>query len=188
MRFDKNFSDATRLIVATEGILTARLQQDPLVQDLRTIIIDEFHERSIHADLGIVLAREAWRARDDLRLIVMSATIAAEPVSAYLGGCPVIDVPGRLHPIEIDYAPGVTVEQVIARVFPKTRGAVLCFLAGAGEIRRAAEALTAVRISCPAAGVVFQPAVGGSMPATVQCGAFCLQRSHFLPVDPCRLH
>ena len=171
VRFDKNFSDATRLIVATEGILTARLQQDPLVQDLRTIIIDEFHERSIHADLGIVLAREAWRARDDLRLIVMSATIAAEPVSAYLGGCPVIDVPGRLHPIEIDYAPGVTVEQGIARVFPKTRGAVLCFLAGAGEIRRAAEALgrEAGRLGIDA-GVPIAP-LHGSLEASDQDAA-----------------
>ena len=141
VRFDRNFTDATRLIVATEGILTARLQQDPLVQDLRTIIIDEFHERSIHADLGIALAREAWRARDDLRLIVMSATIAAEPVAAYLGGCPIVDVPGRLHPIDIEYGPGVSVEQGVARVLSKSRGAVLCFLPGAGEIRRASENL-----------------------------------------------
>src|SRR5580765_2137030 len=96
VRSDRNIRAETRLIVATEGILTARLLQDPLVQDLRTIIIDEFHERSIHADLGLALAREAWRARDDLRLVVMSATLDAARVAAYLGDCPVIDVPGRL--------------------------------------------------------------------------------------------
>jgi HrpA-like RNA helicase len=65
--------DETRLLVATEGILTARLQQDPLLSGFRTIVLDEFHERSIHADLGIALAKQAWRARDDLRIVVMSA-------------------------------------------------------------------------------------------------------------------
>jgi ATP-dependent helicase HrpB len=171
VRFDRNFSDATRLIVATEGILTARLQQDPLVQDLRTIIIDEFHERSIHADLGIALAREAWRARDDLRLIVMSATIAAEPVAAYLGGCPIVDVPGRLYPIEIEYGPGLGVEQGIARVLPATRGAVLCFLPGAGEIRRATDALRrdAGRLGIPP-GMPIAP-LHGSLDASEQDAA-----------------
>ncbi len=143
VRFDRNFSADSRLIVATEGILTARLQQDPLVQDLRTIVIDEFHERSIHADLGLALAREAWRARDDLRLVVMSATIDARAVAAYLDDCPVIDVPGRLHPLEISYEPGLALEQAIQRMVPRSAGAVLCFLPGAGEIRRAAERLRA---------------------------------------------
>jgi ATP-dependent helicase HrpB len=73
VRFDRRFIDETRLLVATEGILTARLQQDPLLSGFRTIVLDEFHERSIHADLGIALAKQAWRARDDLRIVVMSA-------------------------------------------------------------------------------------------------------------------
>ena len=141
VRFDRNFIDSTRLIVATEGILTARFQQDPLVEDLRTIIIDEFHERSIHADLGLALAREAWRARDDLRVVVMSATIAAAQVAAYLDDCPVIDVPGRLHAIDVSYEAQSSVSQAIARVLPQSRGAVLCFLPGAGEIRRAGDEL-----------------------------------------------
>src|SRR5205814_4321173 len=87
VRFDRKLSDATRLLVVTEGILTARLQADPLLSDFRTIVLDGFHERSIHADLAIALARQAWRARDpstssgsaravsradDLRIVVMS--------------------------------------------------------------------------------------------------------------------
>ena len=64
VRFDRNFGPETRLLVATEGMLTVRLQQDPLAGALRTIVIDEFHERSIHADVGLALAREAWRARE----------------------------------------------------------------------------------------------------------------------------
>src|SRR5919106_1628230 len=86
VRFEQRFGPDTRLLVATEGILTARLQQDPLLSQFHTIILDEFHERSIHADLGIAFARQAWLARDDLRLVVMSATIDPEPIAAYLRG------------------------------------------------------------------------------------------------------
>src|SRR6188474_1110736 len=105
VRFDSRFGAATRLLVVTEGILTARLQGDPLLSGFTTIVLDEFHERSIHADLAIALARQAWLARDDLRRVVMSATIDTRAVSAFVDGCPVVDVPGRLHPIEISYAP-----------------------------------------------------------------------------------
>ncbi len=144
VRFDRNVSADSRLTVATEGILTARLQQDPLVQDVRTIVIDEFHERSIHADLGLALAREAWRARGDLRLVVMSATLDAARVAAYLDDCPVIDVPGRLYPLAISYHAGKGVEQAIVNALPWSPGALLCFLPGAPEIRRATERLASV--------------------------------------------
>src|SRR5439155_17730992 len=70
VRFERRFSVKTRLLVATEGVLTARLQRDPLLSDFRTIVLDEFHERSIHADLAIALAKQAWRARDDPRIVV----------------------------------------------------------------------------------------------------------------------
>src|SRR5207248_3836722 len=106
VRFERKFSADTRVLFATEGILTNRLQQDPLLTGFRTIVLDEFHERSIHADLGLALARQAWRARDDLRLVIMSATLQAEPLSAFLGGCPYVNVPGRIHPLEIDYRSG----------------------------------------------------------------------------------
>ena len=137
VRFDSRFSAATRLLVVTEGILTARLQTDPLLSDFTTIVLDEFHERSIHADLAIALARQAWRARDDLRIVVMSATIESQSVSAFLDGCPVIDVPGLLHPVDIAYAPGQSVADAAADVMGSTAGHLLCFLPGAAEIRRA---------------------------------------------------
>src|SRR5687768_4606078 len=106
VRFERRFSDATRVLLATEGILTARLQRDPLLDGFATIVIDEFHERSIHADLGLALARQAWRARDDLRIVVMSATLDAGPIASFLDGSPRIDVPGRLYPLAIEYHPG----------------------------------------------------------------------------------
>src|SRR5256885_5278963 len=122
MRFDSRFSATTRLLVATEGILTARLQRDPLLSSFQTVVLDEFHERSIHADLAIALARQAWRARDDLRIVVMSATLDASAVAAFLDGCPVIDVPGRLHPLEVSYAPGQSLAAAAGEVLGATDG------------------------------------------------------------------
>src|SRR5258707_6215150 len=116
IRFERRFTAETRLVVVTEGILTARLQSDPLLSDFTTIILDEFHERSVHADLAIALARQAWRARGDLRIVVMSATIESQAVSAFLDGCPVIDVPGRLYPVDIAYRPGQSVADAAAEV------------------------------------------------------------------------
>jgi ATP-dependent helicase HrpB len=101
------------------------------------IVLDEFHERSIYADVGIALAKQAWRARDDLRIVVMSATIDAAPVSSFLDSCPVVDVPGRLFPIEIRYAPQEPVANAAAHALDASPGDVLCFLQGAAEIRRA---------------------------------------------------
>jgi len=137
VRFERRFTAATRVLLATEGILTARLVDDPLLEGVRTIVLDEFHERSIHADLGLALARQAWTARDDLRVVVMSATIAAEPVSRFLDDCPVIDVPGRPHPLDVGYATGESVADAVRAIWPASRGSVLCFLPGAPEIRRA---------------------------------------------------
>src|SRR6476620_3744728 len=86
IRFERRFAERTQLLVATEGILTARLQSDPLLTDFGVIVLDEFHERSIHADLALALAKQALLARDDLALVVMSAAIAAEDVASFLGG------------------------------------------------------------------------------------------------------
>jgi ATP-dependent RNA helicase HrpB len=157
VRFDRRESADTRLLVATEGILTARLQQDPLLSGFRTVVVDEFHERSIHADVGLALARQAWLAREDLRLVVMSATIDAAAVARYLGDCPVVDVPGRLFPIDVTYRPGVAMEEAVASELPTADGAILGFLPGAAEIRRAAERLRA-RVD---AGVVVHELHGG---------------------------
>ena len=137
VRFERRFTADTRVLLATEGILTARLVDDPLLSGVRTVVLDEFHERSIHADLGLALARQAWMARDDLRLVVMSATLAAEPVARFLDGCPIVRVEARPHGLDIAYAPGESVADAVRAAWPTSRGSVLCFLPGAPEIRRA---------------------------------------------------
>lgn len=146
VRFERRFSPGTQLIVATEGILAARLQQDPLLTGVRTVILDEFHERSIHADLAITLVKQAWLARDDLRIVVMSATMDAAPVAAYLRDCPIVAVPGEIFPLIVTYRPGVAMAAAVAEAaaWPVARpltgrrlhGQILCFLPGAPEIRR----------------------------------------------------
>ena len=163
VRFERKFSADTRVLFATEGILTARLQQDPLLSDFRTIVLDEFHERSIHADLGLALARQAWRARDDLRIVVMSATLQADPLAAFLDGCPRIAVPGRLHPLAIDYRPSQSIAAAVVELLQETPGSVLCFLPGAPEINRA---LSIVRATV-GPGVDVLP-LHGSLPADEQ--------------------
>ncbi len=136
IRFERRASRRTRLLVVTEGILTARLQRDPLLTDFATIVIDEFHERSIHADLALALAKQAWRARDDLRIVVMSATLDGGAVSAFLDDCPIIDVPGRTHPLDIAYDPESRAADVVRRLAALRDGDILCFMPGAGDIRR----------------------------------------------------
>ena len=154
VRFEKRFSKHTRLLVATEGVLTRRLQSDPLLSGFRTIVLDEFHERSLHADLALAFARQAWRARSDLRLLVMSATLDAGPVARYLDECPVIEVAGRPHPIEIRYEPRTSLRDAVRTVLARSGGHVLCFLPGAPEIRRAQDELGAL------AGVRVLPLYG----------------------------
>ena len=144
VRFEPHFTAATRVLYATEGILTARLQSDPLLSAFRTIVLDEFHERSVHADLGLALARQAWLARGDLHLLVMSATIDTAPVAAYLDDCPVVQVPGDAHPLRVEYAPDEPLPTVVQRVLGVGDGDVLCFLPGAREIDDAARALRSV--------------------------------------------
>jgi ATP-dependent helicase HrpB len=141
IRFERRFTADTRLLVVTEGILTARLQHDPLLSGFTTVVLDEFHERSLTLDLGLALARQAWLARNDLRLLVMSATLDSAPVARYLGDCPVVDVPGAAHPLTIEYAPGESVPDAVRQVLPRTGGHVLCFLPGRREIDTAMAAL-----------------------------------------------
>lgn len=143
VRFDRRWSADTQLLVVTEGILTARLQVDPLLSDFSTVIIDEFHERSIHADLALALTKQAWRARDDLRIVVMSATLDVRPVSRFLDGCSVVEVPGRTFPVDISYAPGAAPDRAAAELAMTGAGDVLCFMPGASEIRRTVEAIAA---------------------------------------------
>ena len=165
VRFERKFTGDTKLLVATEGILTVRLQHDPLLSDFRTIVLDEFHERSIHADLSIALARQAWLARDDLRLVVMSATLDTARVAAWLGDCPVIAVPGETFPLQVLYRPEATVAAATAEALRTTTGQILCFLAGAPEIGRALPDVTKA-----APGVEVVP-LHGALPASDQDAA-----------------
>lgn len=142
VRGDRQFTRDTRVLFMTEGILAARLQRDPLAEDFAVIVLDEFHERTVHADLALMMSREAWRARADLALVVMSATLEAARVAAYLSDAPVIDVEGRTHALDISYEPAATVASVAAREAGRAR-AVLCFLPGAREIRQTVDALAA---------------------------------------------
>jgi ATP-dependent RNA helicase HrpB len=167
VRFERQFGASTQVLLATEGILTARLQADPLLTEFRTVVLDEFHERTIHADLGISLARQAWFARADLRIVVMSATLDAGRVSAFLHDCPIVDVPGWIHPLDVRYSPGLGLSEAVAVARTETRGQILCFLPGAPEIDRAAADLDAV-----ARGGAFEIVrLHGSLPSEAQDGA-----------------
>ncbi|HSL22906.1 MAG TPA: ATP-dependent helicase C-terminal domain-containing protein [Vicinamibacterales bacterium] len=141
VRFERRFSEHTRLLIVTEGILTARLQSDPLLSAFTTIVLDEFHERSVHADVALALARQAWLARRDLRIVIMSATLEAAPVARFLGDCPTIDIPGRAFPIDVRYAPAEPLPAAVTAALAATSGDVLAFLPGAPEIERAAAEL-----------------------------------------------
>ncbi|HSY50975.1 MAG TPA: ATP-dependent helicase C-terminal domain-containing protein [Thermoanaerobaculia bacterium] len=136
IRFERMFSNTTRLLVATEGILTARLQSDPLLSDFDIIILDEFHERSIHADVALALAKQAMNARDDLAVVVMSATIAADEISRFLGGARVFDVGASRFPVDIRYRPGQTMAAAVRERLGSAEGDILCFLPGMREIER----------------------------------------------------
>jgi ATP-dependent helicase HrpB len=136
IRFERKFSDRTRLLVATEGILTARLQSDPLISDFDVVILDEFHERSIHADVALALAKQAMDSREDLAVVVMSATIAADDVSRFLGGARIFDVGTRRFPVDVQYRPGVSMSAAIREQLRDAEGDILCFLPGMREIER----------------------------------------------------
>src|SRR6202011_2823516 len=105
-------SPRTQLLVATEGILTARLQSDPMLSEFRVVVLDEFHERSIHADLALALVRQAAIARGDLAIVVMSATLDAGPLAQFLDA-QVFNIAARTFPIEIEYAPNASLREVI---------------------------------------------------------------------------
>lgn len=150
VRMDSKTSASTRIEVVTEGILTRMLQRDPELGGVGMIIFDEFHERNIHGDLGLALALESQAVlREDLRLLIMSATLEAEPVAALLGGAPVVHCAGRQYPVETVYAPPAAstplhqaVAAVVSRALSVHDGDMLVFLPGAreiGQVRRELE-------------------------------------------------
>ncbi len=142
IRFDRQISETTRIEVLTEGILTRRLQNDSGLDDVGLIIFDEFHERSVHADLALALCLDLCQLKEDLRLLIMSATLEASEVAALLGDVPVVTGEGQNHAVQIEYLGrpargriGATTIAGIRRVVAERQGDILVFLPGTGEIR-----------------------------------------------------
>ncbi|MEB3103697.1 ATP-dependent helicase HrpB [Ferviditalea candida] len=152
VKLDTRVGAATRIEVVTEGVLTRILQDDPALENVGLVIFDEFHERSIHADLGLALCLQSQAVlRDDLRILVMSATLEADPIAALLGGVPVLSSEGRAFPVEtvyLDRSAAGRIEQAavqaIAEAIERFPGDILVFLPGTGEIRRVAAGLAEI--------------------------------------------
>lgn len=144
IRNESKKSKQTVLEIVTEGVLTRRLQNDPELSDIGLIIFDEFHERSVHADLALLLALEVQGAlREDLKLLVMSATIDTQKISNYLNKAPIITCPGRIFPVEITYLGktntylSVQVTKALNQLLKNSvSGDVLIFLPGQADIKR----------------------------------------------------
>lgn len=173
MRGETKVSSATRIEVVTEGILVRMLQSDPEFCGICAVIFDEFHERSLNADLGLALAWEVRQAlRPDLTLLVMSATLDAEPVARMLDA-PIVTAHGRSYPVAVKWLDRPTAKEVrfdaamaglIGEAVRETTGGVLAFLPGEAEIRRVAARLEGL------AGVTPQP-LYGALPFSAQKAA-----------------
>ncbi|TFV38536.1 ATP-dependent helicase HrpB [Bradyrhizobium niftali] len=144
VRFGSKISRATRIEVVTEGIFTRQIMDDPELSGVAAVLFDEFHERSLDADLGLALARDAQTGlREDLRILVMSATLDGARVARLLGEAPVVESEGRAFPVETRYLgrkADAPIERqmadAIASALRADSGSVLAFLPGAAEIRR----------------------------------------------------
>lgn len=148
IRFDSCMSKATRIEVVTEGILTRRIQSDPELAGVALIIFDEFHERSIYADLGLALCREVQQLRTDLKIMVMSATLDVQPLSKLLDNAPVISSEGRFFAVDMKYLDdkgharlSQRMATAVIQALNETEGDILAFLPGSGEIRACAAQL-----------------------------------------------
>jgi ATP-dependent helicase HrpB len=172
VRFGSKVSRATRIEVVTEGIFSRQILDDPELSDVAAVLFDEFHERSLDADLGLALARDAQTGlRDDLRILVMSATLDGARVANLLGGAPVISSEGRAFPVVTRYlgrkadAPlERQMADAIATALRADPGSVLAFLPGAAEIRRTQNFL-ADRVHDPDTEIV---PLFGALDASVQ--------------------
>ena len=143
VRFDSKISRRTRIEVITEGVFTRQVLADPMLTGVAGVLFDEFHERSLDADLGLALARDAQGLREDLRLLVMSATLDGARVAKLLGDAPVIAAQGRAFAVETRYLGRDArpiepqVADAIGRAMRADTGSLLAFLPGVAEIRRA---------------------------------------------------
>ncbi|HTV96328.1 MAG TPA: ATP-dependent helicase HrpB [Steroidobacteraceae bacterium] len=148
-RLETRVSGSTRIEVVTEGILTRMLQSDPELARVGCVIFDEFHERSLNADLGLALCLESQESlREDLRLVVMSATLDLQPLARMLDGAPIIQAHARSHAVATHYLPrraDLSMElhagNALRQALGRDEGDILCFLPGAAEIRRVQRAL-----------------------------------------------
>jgi ATP-dependent helicase HrpB len=148
VRLDAKVSRRTRIEVVTEGVFTRMIQSDAELKDVAAVLFDEFHERSLDGDLGLAFALDASALRDDLRILVMSATIDGARVGRLMQGAPVIESRGRAFPIETHYVardPAQRIEDQVAAVvrdaLRNDGGSILVFLPGQAEISRTAERL-----------------------------------------------
>ncbi|MGB9207642.1 MAG: ATP-dependent helicase HrpB, partial [Pseudolabrys sp.] len=149
VRFDSKVTKRTRIEIVTEGVFTRLVLEDPSLDGVAAVLFDEFHERSLDADLGLALARDAQLGlRPDLKLLVMSATLDGARVAALLGNAPAVECEGRAFPVETRYLgrdPRGSIERqvvdAVERALRAETGSLLVFLPGAGEIRRTGELL-----------------------------------------------
>jgi ATP-dependent helicase HrpB len=161
VRFGSRVTKRTRIEVVTEGVFTRFVIDDPSLEGVAAVLFDEFHERSLDADLGLALARDSQQAlRPDLKLLVMSATLDSARVAALLGDAPAIESEGRAFPVETRYLgrdPRAPIErqvtEALERALRTEAGSLLVFLPGAGEIRRT-ESLLKERINDTAVDIV----------------------------------
>ncbi len=161
VRFGSKVSRRTRIEVVTEGVFTRLVLDDPALDGIAAVLFDEFHERSLDADLGLALARDAQRGlREDLKLLVMSATIDGARIARHLGDAPVIASEGRAFPVETRYLgrdPAAPIEAQVAdavvRALRAETGSILVFLPGTAEIRRT-ETRLKERLDDPAVDIV----------------------------------
>ncbi len=143
-RLETRVSRATRIEVVTEGILTRMLQSDPALEHIGCVVFDEFHERSLNADLGLALCLESQETlREDLRVLVMSATLETRPLARLLDDAPIIEAHARSYEVTTHYVPRraelsleLQTAQVLRRALADEAGDILCFLPGAAEIGR----------------------------------------------------
>ena len=153
VRGDTKTSNTTKIEVVTESILTRMIQTDPELQGISCIIFDEFHERSLNADLGLALSLEIRDAlRDDLRIVVMSATLDADPISKLMSDAPIVTSEGRSYPVTPIWLPRpaptkqrleIGINELIHQALEQTDGSVLVFLPGEREIRNVMRILSA---------------------------------------------
>lgn len=154
VRLESRVGPKTRIEVITEGILTRMLQHDPSLDGVGLVIFDEFHERSLEADLGLALCRDIQGVlNENLRLLVMSATLDPLPVADLLGGAPLVECKGRMFPVAthyVDVSASFSIERAVADAVlgsvANREGSLLAFLPGAPEIRRTMKRLEAAKL------------------------------------------